>query len=247
MKLKILGCGDAFGSGGRLQTSYLLDSGGERALLDCGATVMVGLARERIDPNSVATIFISHLHGDHFSGLVWWLMHAQHVARRKSPLTVIGPPGVARRVVTASEALFPTSSLVPLRFELRFMEYVKEAPTRAGAYTVTPFEVSHPSGAMSFALRIEAGGRTLAFSGDTEWVDSLFECARAADLFIAECYGYETDVPYHMSWKVIASKLDRISARRIMLTHMSDEMLEKGRMITDSRILLAEDGLSVDV
>ena len=56
-----------------------------RFLIDCGATALIGLNRLGIDPNSIATIFISHLHGDHYAGLVWWLIHAQHVAKRTAP------------------------------------------------------------------------------------------------------------------------------------------------------------------
>ena len=67
---------------------------------------MIGLNRLQIDPNSIDTIFISHLHGDHFAGLVWWLIHAKHVAKRTSPLTVVGPAGVEARFVAAAEALF---------------------------------------------------------------------------------------------------------------------------------------------
>ena len=82
MKLTVVGCGDAFGSGGRLQTCYHVELGDHRFLIDCGATSIIGLNRCGIDPNGIATIFISHLHGDHFAGLVWWLLHAQHVAKR---------------------------------------------------------------------------------------------------------------------------------------------------------------------
>ena len=71
---------------------------------------MIGLNRLRIDPNTIDTIFISHLHGDHFAGLVWWLVHAKHVAKRTSPLTVVGPAGVEARFVAAAEALFPGST-----------------------------------------------------------------------------------------------------------------------------------------
>ena len=93
MKLTVVGCGDAFGSGGRLQTSYLVETAATRFLIDCGATALIGLNKLGIDPNSIPTIFISHLHGDHYAGLVWWLIHAQHVAKRTVPLTVAGPVG----------------------------------------------------------------------------------------------------------------------------------------------------------
>src|SRR5262245_32422138 len=122
MKLTVVGCGDAFGSGGRLQTGYQVDWAGGRFLIDCGATVLIGLNRLHLDPNGIGTIFISHMHGDHFAGLVWWLIHAQHVGKRRVPLTVIGPPGLAERFSSAAEALFPGSSSVPRRYELHFIE-----------------------------------------------------------------------------------------------------------------------------
>ena len=130
MKLTVVGCGDAFGSGGRLQTCYLVDDGPKRFLIDCGATALIGLNRLRIDPNSIETIFISHLHGDHFAGLVWWMIHAKHVAKRTSPLTVVGPAGVEARFVAAAEALFPGSTEVQRSFELRFQELGDRAADR---------------------------------------------------------------------------------------------------------------------
>ena len=96
MKLTVVGCGDAFGSGGRLQTCYHVETSQTRFIIDCGATTLIGFNKLGIDPNTVETIFISHLHGDHFAGLVWWLVHAQHVAKRASPLTVVGPVGGRR-------------------------------------------------------------------------------------------------------------------------------------------------------
>ena len=111
----------------------------------------------------------------------------------------------------------------------------------------TAFLVSHPSGAPSHALRLEAGGRTLAFSGDTEWVDALFDVARDADLYISECYGYDTPTPYHMCWKGIERRLPELTARRIMLTHMSTRMLQHATHIDDDRIIVSHDGLVIEL
>ena len=142
MKLTVLGCGDAFGSGGRLQTCYHVDTGSEQFLIDCGATTLIALQRAGLDPNAIGTILISHLHGDHFSGLVWWLLHAQHVSKRKTPLAVAGPVGIEARFVAAAEALFPGSSGVKRRYALTFCEYEAERPLSVGPVTVTPFEVN---------------------------------------------------------------------------------------------------------
>jgi ribonuclease BN (tRNA processing enzyme) len=247
MKLTIVGCGDAFGSGGRLQTCYHVEAAGTRFLIDCGATTMIGFNRLGFDPNSIETIFISHLHGDHYAGLVWWLMHAQHVAKRTVPLTVVGPQGVGARFAAAAEALFPGSSKVPRAYELRFVELARETPLEAGGVRVIPFEVVHPSGAPPYALRFEVEGKVLAFSGDSQWTDSLIEAGRGADLFLLECYQFDGDVRFHMSWKAISTQLDRIAAKRIMLTHMGSPMLARRGDVRDPRIVLAEDGLVIDV
>jgi ribonuclease BN (tRNA processing enzyme) len=247
MKLTIVGCGDAFGTGGRLQTCYHVDGGAAPFLIDCGATALIGLSRLGMDPNSIGTIFITHLHGDHFSGLVWWLIHAQHVAKRTTDLTVVGPQGIEARFVTAAEALFPDSSAVQRRFALRFVEFEREVTAEVAGVRVTPFEVSHPSGAPPYALRFEIGGKILAFTGDSAWVESLVAAGQGADLYIMECYQFEGEPRFHMSWQTIAGHLDRIGARRILLTHMAAGMLARRHEVADPRCVLAEDGLVLDL
>ena len=161
------------------------------------------------------------------AGLVWWMIHAKHVAKRTAPLTIVGPAGVEARFTTAAEALFPGSTGVQRSFELRFQELARGQPIDIAGVRVTPFEVSHPSGAPSYALRFEVGGKVLAFSGDSEWVDSLVDAGQDADLFIMECYQFDGVPRFHMSWTKIAAQLDRIGARRVLLTHMATGMLDR--------------------
>jgi ribonuclease BN (tRNA processing enzyme) len=247
MRLTVVGCGDAFGSGGRLQTCYHVEAGGTRFLIDCGATALIGCARLGIDPNSIPTIFVSHLHGDHYAGLVWWLVHAQHVAKRTVPLTVVGPEGIEARFQTAAEALFPGSTAVPRRYDLKFIELARQTALAVGAVRVTPFEVSHPSGAPSYALRFEVEGKVLSFSGDSEWVESLVPAGSGADLYITECYQFDGAPRFHMSWQTIQAQLDRIAAKRVMLTHMAGAMLARRGEVAHPRVVLAEDGLVLDL
>ena len=247
MRVLIVGCGDAFGSGGRLQSCYHVEAGATRFLIDCGTTVLIGLSRLNIDPNDIDTIFISHLHGDHYAGLVWWLVHAQHVAKRTTPLTVVGPAGTEARVAAAAEALFPGSMALKRRFQLRFVDLVNGRPTEIAGVRVVPFEVNHPSGAPSYALRFMVGDKVLAFSGDTEWVDNLIAAADNADLYITECYEFDGAPRYHMSWTRIAQELKRMAPKRVVLTHMAEAMLARGAEIDYPGVLLAEDGLVLDL
>jgi len=247
MKLTVVGCGDAFGSGGRLQTCYHVEAAGTQFLIDCGASALIGFNRLGLDPNAVPTIIISHLHGDHYAGLVWWLLHAKHVGKRTTPLTIAGPPGIEARLRAASEALFPGSMRVALRHELSFVELACEERRTIGLVTVTPFEASHPSGAPSYALRFEVEGKVLGFTGDSEWVESLVPAGRGADLYVMECYQFEGEPRYHMSWSTIRPQLDRIGARRVLLTHMAQGMLARRGEVADPRAVLAEDGLVLDI
>jgi ribonuclease BN (tRNA processing enzyme) len=249
MQLTIVGSGDAFGSGGRLQTCYHVAGAraGEDVLIDCGATALIGMQQLGLDPDRVSTIYVSHLHGDHFGGLVWFLLHAHYVTQRTAPLTITGPAGIAQRFASAADTLFPGTTAIAKRFDMRFVEYAEGIPLDVGPMRVTPFEVRHPSGAPPYALRLESGGKTIGFSGDSQWVDSLFKASSGADLYITECFSFAEPIGYHMAWRDIEKNLDRLGARRVLLTHMNDDMLKRSTQIRDPRIVIAEDGLQIDI
>ncbi len=91
MRLQFLGSGDAFGSGGRFNTCILVESETGAFLIDCGASSLIAMRKYGIDPNLLDTVFISHLHGDHFGGLPFLILDAQFYSRRTRPLTLVGP------------------------------------------------------------------------------------------------------------------------------------------------------------
>ncbi len=243
LRVRFLGSGDAFGSGGRLQTCLCLDGPSGRVLIDCGATALVALKRAGIDPGSVAAVLVTHLHGDHFGGIPFLVLDGQF-NRREDPLTVAGPPGTHERLTAAMEILFPGSTGAPRRFRTEVVELVPGGPKTVGPVTVTAFPVEHPSGAPAYALRVEWAGRTVVYSGDTEWCEGLVEAARDADLFVCEAYTFERRIPYHLDHATLARNLGRIRARRVILTHLGPEMLARRR---EAAAECADDGLVVDV
>ncbi len=225
MKLQLLGTGDAFGSGGRFNTCFLVTAPATRFLIDFGATAIAALERHGVDPNSIDTVFISHLHGDHFGGLPFLLLHAHFVARRIAPLTLVGPPGFEARLAQAMEVFFPGSSRNEYHFERPIRELQPGTRAVVGDVAVTAHEVKHPSGAPSLALRFEIENRVLAFSGDTEWTDALVPVALESDLFVCESYTYQMSVPNHLAFETLRRHLGEIRPKRLIVTHMSKDML----------------------
>jgi ribonuclease BN (tRNA processing enzyme) len=225
------GSGDAFGSGGRYQACIHLRGPGGAApvLLDCGATSLSALRRCGLDPGEVAAVFVSHLHGDHFGGLPFLILDAQF-ARRAEPLTVVGPPGLARRLPELMECMFPGSTTVARRFRLDVVELAPDGSAAAAAAGVRAvcFAADHPSGpdGPALALRLTIGGKVIGYTGDTAWTDALIDVAAGADLLIAEAYYRDKHVPYHLRHADLVAHAGRLACRRIVLTHMSADMLQ---------------------
>ena len=222
IQVEFLGSGDAFGGGGRLQACIHIKSAGSRFLLDCGATSLPAMKRHDINPNEIEMIMISHLHGDHFGGIPFFMLDAQLISKRSQPLIIAGPPGIEQRSKEAMEVMFPGSSKVQQKF---LVEYMICPVLRC--IEVTSYPVQHPSGAPSLALRLRLADRIIAYTGDTEWTDSLIPACREADLVISEAYFFEKKVKFHMDYKTIIEKKDELGVKRLVITHMSEDMLKK--------------------
>lgn len=245
LTLTVLGCGDAFGSGGRRQACFHLAWEERALLLDCGASALTGLRAEGLDLKAVDTVVLSHLHGDHFAGLPFLLLQAQLQARRVEPLAVLGPPGTEARVMALLEVMFPGAEKLEWRFPLSFHEVEPGTTYVLGEIEVAAIEVDHPSGSPSLALRLELAGRRIAYTGDGAWGEEHLALLRDAELLIAESYTFELPVPYHLSYAELRVHLPALAAKKILLTHMSNDMLRR----SDEEVpeLRAEDGLRVQL
>lgn len=240
MEIRFVGSGDAFGSGGRFQTCIRLREGGYTAIVDCGATSLTAMKAQHIDPGEIDAVVLTHLHGDHFGGLPFLILDGQFT-RRTKPLTVLGPVGTTHRLHQAMETLFPGSTGVHRRFDVRTIEL--DGTTRhTGPLHVSSWEVDHASGAPALAVQARLGGSTFAYSGDTAWTPALIRAAEGADVFVCEAYTYDKPVRYHLDYQTLRQHTHELATQQLILTHMGPSMLHR---LDDVHHATAHDGLTL--
>lgn len=222
---KVIGCGDAFSNGGRLNTCFLVKTMlGNNFLIDCGAGALAGLKRFGIKTNEIDTILITHFHGDHYGGLPFFLLEAATYERRE-PLTIISPPGCKVRISRLLELLYPGSKVLE-KLDLRFLTYSEDKVLYTGYLAILALPVVHSPASLPHGLRIGVDEKVISYSGDTEWTPALETLARDVNLFICECNFYDTEVSGHINYLTLMANRHRLECEQILLTHLDKEMLE---------------------
>jgi len=244
MKLHILGCGDAFGSGGRNQSSYLVEAKDKLFLLDCGATTLPAFKRAGFEPRRLDAIFLSHLHGDHFAGIPFFFIEFLFLQPRAEPLVIAGPPGTEEKARALFQVMYggnTTNKEIP---PTRFVLLQPDEPANLDGIVVTPFRVPHQSDAISLGLKVGCEGKTILFSGDSSWTRRFVELADGVDLFLCECSFFREQPGMHVNYRMLATHLDRLRCKQLVLTHLGEEALSRRNEIA---AVVAEDGMVIEI
>jgi ribonuclease BN (tRNA processing enzyme) len=154
MKLHVLGCGDASGSGGRNNSGYLAEASDRLFLLDCGPTTLPAMKRAGFDPRQLDAVFVSHLHGDHYGGLPFFFIDFLYDHPREKPLHIAGPPGMEERARGLFQLMY--GDLLQAR-ELPPTEFHVLAPDRRmiiQGIQLFPFRVPHQVREISLGLKV---------------------------------------------------------------------------------------------
>ena len=248
MRLTVLGCSGTYPSADSPCSGYLVEHDGFRLLLDLGPGALGPLQRA-VDLLDVDAVYVSHLHADHCTDLVG-MSYARryHPDGMPPPLPVYGPAGLADRLCAVFE--------VPPPDRLRQVYDVHEVPVgqhRIGPFAVTTARMNHP--VECHGIRLEAGGRTLVYSGDTARTPRLVELARDADAFLCEASWPEApDLPggLHLTGREAGQHAAQAGARRLLLTHLLPwadpaQMLAEAREAYDGPLELVRSGAAYEV
>ena len=242
VRVQFLGSGNAFSDGGRANAAIHLTARGVSLLLDCGGSALPAI-KKYVDPATIDAIAVTHLHGDHFGGITFFVIE-QHFAGRTRPLAIGGPPSLQRRLRAAEQALFPDFfGPVALGFPVSVAVLGNE-PRELGGARVRALPVRHIRLAEPHGLRVEVDGKVIAYSGDARWSEELIPIADGADLFICEASYFDRDDPAHISYRQLMAHRHELGARRIVLTHLGAETLAH---LAEVELEHAVDGTSLEV
>jgi ribonuclease BN (tRNA processing enzyme) len=213
--LHVLGCATAGGNPGEPCSGYLVTAGGSRILLDCGPGVVSSLLAR--DASPLTAVVLSHLHFDHIGDLVpLGFAHIIGLATEWDPPVLYAPPGGTARLAALCEAGGAGADHLA-SCGIAVHEYVPGSPLGVGDAELTFRECVHPG--TSHAIRVEAGGAALVFSGDTALTPALGEHAAGADLLLSEATALpESEV--HLP-AVHAGRIAReAGCKALVLTHV---------------------------
>jgi ribonuclease BN (tRNA processing enzyme) len=244
VKVHILGCGDAFGSGGRNQSGYVIEAGERLFLLDCGPTTLLTMKRMGLDPQRLEAIILSHLHGDHCGGVPFFFLEYLYQKQRNEPLQIAGPPGSEEKIRQLFEIMYGSGGdmreLPPTRFHILY----PESSSMIGGIQVFPFRVPHQVHEISLGLKVTCDQKQILFSGDSAWTDLFVTHARGVDLFLCECSFYDEEAGNHIRYVTLKDNLRRLECKKLVLTHLGEKMLARR---IDLAAMTAEDGMVIEL
>ena len=255
MKLTVVGCSGSYPGPDSPASCYLVECDHEgrtwRILLDLGNGAL-GQLHRYADPLSIDAVLLSHLHADHCMDMCgYYVMRKYHPSGVQPRLPVWGPSDTAARLARAYD--LPEDPGMNTEFE--FHTHAGEAgePVRIGPFTITTTRVLHPVEA--YALRVDAGGRSLTYTGDTGECDAVGDLAQGADLLLAEAAfrdGGDGPPDIHLTGSQAGSIAAKAGVGRLVLTHVPPwhdphAALVEARTTWDGPLDLAVSGAVYDV
>jgi ribonuclease BN (tRNA processing enzyme) len=215
MRLTVLGCAGSFPGPESACSAYLVEAQGFRLLIDFGSGSLSALQRYS-DMDTIDAIMLTHLHCDHMLDACTYVVVRRYAPDGPKPaVPVYAPLGAAERISAAYSSenepvddVYTFYGLQPGTFPI-------------GPFTVTVDRVNHPI--ETYGVRVEQGGRVLAYSSDTAPCEALLRLAAGADLFLCEASyldGMNNPPGLHLTGGEAGEAATKADVGRLLLTHL---------------------------
>ena len=255
MRLTILGSGTSIPHPERTNSGYWLETNGGTMLLDCSASAIHRVTQEGLDWVNLDAIWISHFHLDHCGGLAPFLAGTKHSAemkQRSKPLRIFGPAGL-KGLIARFDAVNNYRLLEqPFPVEVIEIEALETFEILPGVEAVI---MKTPHTPESHAVHVrDAAGKTLVYSADTGFAETIAAFANMVDLFILECsFVIDKPIEKHLELAEAMFLIRKAKPKRAVLTHFYPEWdgvdfeAEVAKFSPFCEVVQAEDGLVVEI
>lgn len=242
--LKVIGCGDAFHSHGRNHTAFYIHTPHENILIDCGMTTLKELQLQGINTDQIDVIIFSHLHGDHFGGLPLLILQMVKIQKRTKTLHIVSPPGLEQKLYDLLAIMYPGTESILNEIDIDYISYRPEERVIMAHFQLMAFPVLHTDNVECYGIKLDVGGKTIAYSGDTAWTDQLYVIAEDADLFLCECNHKDQEIEGHLNWQLLSQKSTGFACKKLLLTHMNAEMIDFAER---ENIPICKEGMTIEL
>ena len=249
MKLYILGSGTCVPYERRGSSGYALRLPKSTLLLDCGNGTTWKLEKVGINYLDIDHIFLSHFHPDHTADLIPFLFATKYAqsSQRVKELHIRGAEGLIN-FFSALKGVY-NGWITP---DCLNVSEIKEGAMEFQDFRVVVRKTIHIES--SIAYRIESEGKSLVYSGDTDYSESLIDLAKDADTLILECSApdQESKVKGHLTPDEVTRIANEAKVKRLIITHLypicdENNVIEKIREKIAFETILAEDLMEIEI
>ncbi|MFA5793666.1 MAG: ribonuclease Z [Candidatus Brocadiia bacterium] len=239
MKVTFLGSGTGIPYTRRASPGILVESGNIRLLMDSGPGALRQLAQLGINSHQISHLLYTHFHPDHTSDLITFLFTARYqitsplkngltratqkfinshkTGFRTAPLTIIAPKGLNKFYRNILNLYYKW--IVPTTYKLTLKE-VLESSFKVGNLNIKSSEMKHEKYSVGYRLTTP-GGKSLVYSGDTEYCPNIVRLAKNSDVLVLEASAPdEVAMPYHLRPLTSARIASEVNPRKLILTHL---------------------------